>query len=174
MQQYTSSRSVWNQSSASTLSFVIILLVIHYGTKAIKTRVTYPRTGFVEYRTGPATLIATALSAALIVVAIGLGARWHWSLATAATVYGLILAAGYAYRIARATPWKWVVVAIMSAGSVAAAWLPDDGVQRHFPAGLGPAFLLTFSVSGVVLAVSGAITLRQYLRCTPLPEEELP
>src|SRR5260370_33058160 len=64
--------SVWHR--ISWFAFVGLLLLIHYGTKAVKTRITYPRTGFVAYRSPwhtraiPAAL--GALASAVLVVAL--------------------------------------------------------------------------------------------------------
>ena len=50
LQAHTPREAIWNQMYGFLIYVGIMLAVIHYGSKAIKTHVTYPRTGFVEYR----------------------------------------------------------------------------------------------------------------------------
>ncbi|HXP61103.1 MAG TPA: hypothetical protein VN829_11460, partial [Dongiaceae bacterium] len=45
---HSPANSLWHQ--VAWLVFLGLALIMHYGTKALKTHVTYPRTGFVEYR----------------------------------------------------------------------------------------------------------------------------
>ncbi len=42
--------SIWNRMDLSMACYILIFIAIDYGIKAIKKRITYPRTGFVEYR----------------------------------------------------------------------------------------------------------------------------
>src|ERR1035437_4932599 len=42
--------SAWHQMYTMFIYVGLMCAVIHYGSKAIKTHITYPRTGFVEYR----------------------------------------------------------------------------------------------------------------------------
>ena len=109
--------SVWHQ--IAWLVFFGLLLVMHYGTKAIKTHITYPRTGFVEYRRADRwrTSAVAAVLGALIPLGLLAADRRHWDITTAASLTGLAFAAVYAYRIARVVRWKWVVAGAIALGS---------------------------------------------------------
>jgi len=68
-------------------------------------------------------VVSAALSAGLM-----FGLRRHWNMTTPASLIGLLLAAGYAYRIARTVRWKWAVVSVVALGSIVIAVLPADVV----------------------------------------------
>lgn len=148
-------KSVWHQ--ISILLFAALMLLIHYGTKAIKTRITYPRTGLVEYRKDwRATAIATGLG--MIVPVLLLAAfRRRWDMTTLVSLLGIPFAASYAYHIARAVRWKWIVVWAMAANSLAIAVLSTDA---------SGAVLASLLVYGTMLLISGGISFRLYLRHT--------
>ena len=91
------------------LWFWVIIAVIHYGSKAIKTHITYPRTGYVEYRRRKSTrmsaLVLGCITALLAAWAATYAARshWyiggpHWGMTTPVALFGLLYAAVYAYK----------------------------------------------------------------------------
>lgn len=181
VQVHAAQDSVWNQMYMLLVYFVALLGPIHYGSKAIKKHITYPRTGFVEYRKRDTLwrplflgLGFSALASAGAIVA----ARSHWDMSTPAALMGLVFAATYAYGFARAVRWKWVVVWVMTLGSLVIAFLPADlagalangsWVTNQFPAQLVGAFLLTVLLYGMTLLISGGISLWLYLRHTQAP-----
>lgn len=69
--------SFWHKSS--WFVFLALALVMHYGTKALKTHITYPRTGFIEYRRSCRwrTLIIAALLAPLVPLGLVAADRRH-------------------------------------------------------------------------------------------------
>jgi hypothetical protein len=160
-------------------------LAIHYGSKAIKKHITYPRTGFVAYRRQDTlwrplilALGFSALASLVVLVAV----QSHWSLTTPASLVGLVLAASYAYGIARAVRWKWIVASGMALGSLVIAFLParlvsalvgDSWLTRRVPATVVAAILLSFVLYGAMLLISGGISFWLYLRHTQAPVEEL-
>src|ERR1039457_494141 len=75
-QERTPSGSVWHQP---LIYFALLVAILHYGSKAVKTHITYPRTGFVEYRKSQRfwTGILAAVSGSLGVVAIVVVIRSH-------------------------------------------------------------------------------------------------
>jgi hypothetical protein len=184
LQVHSPRDSVWNQMYTFYIWVGAMCLIIHYGTKAIKKRITYPRTGFVEYRKRDwlwRPMIIGAAVSALGSAGLFIAIRKHWDMTTAVSLSGLVFAAGYAYGIARTVPWKWVVVWVMAAGSLAIAALPahvvgalakNSWITRQFPAKLVGAFLLNMALYGFVTFISGGISFCLYLRHTHAPTQE--
>jgi hypothetical protein len=171
--------SVWHR--ISFFAFVGLVLLIHYGTKAVKTRITYPRTGFVEYRRRWHTSAIAAAVGALATAGLVVGFRWHWDISMLASLTGLVFAAAYGYNFARAVRWKWVIVGAMALASFVIASLPadvlgalgsDSPVAHPDRAKLGGTILLSLMVYGTMLLISGGISLWLYLRHTQAPAQE--
>lgn len=116
--------SIWHQ--IALFAFVGLALLIRYGTKAVKTRITYPRTGFVEYRRQWHTLAIAAALGALATVGLAVGFRRHWDMPMLPSLTGLVFAAAYAYHFARAVRWKWVIVGAIAVAPLVIAFLPAD------------------------------------------------
>jgi len=185
MQVHTPRDSAWHQMYLFFVYLALMCSIIHYGTKAIKKRITYPRTGFVEYRKRDTVwrpMILGALVSILFSAVLVLGLRSHRDLKTlAAVVIGLLFTGSYARGIARTVRWKWIVAVVMALGFLTIALLPDSMVETlaggsALSAGIPPApagvFLLSFLFYGTVLLVSGGISFWLYLRHTqPLAEE---
>jgi hypothetical protein len=183
LQAHTPPEAIWHRSYGSLVYVGIMLAVIHYGTKAIKTHITYPRTGFVEYRRRYrwlTAIIAAALSALAIPVLI-FAARRHWDVTLLPSLFGLFLAAGYTYRLALTVRWKLVVGIAMAAASLAIALLPpsyfgaladDSWITHPIRTKLVGGLLLTIIVYGGLWLMSGGISLWLYLRHTQAPAQE--
>jgi hypothetical protein len=174
--------SVWHK-----ISWFILLgltLAIPHGIKAIKTHITYPRTGFVEYRKSDRrrTSVIGGMAGALIPLGLFVAMRHRWEIATLASLAGLILAAAYAYRVARAVRWKWIVACAIALGSIVIGFLPadvlaamanDSLVTHPLRARLGGTIVVSFIAYGAMLMISGGISLWLYLRNThPQAQEE--
>jgi hypothetical protein len=177
LQAHAPNDSVWHGMPAFIIYFGLMCLILHYGPKAIKKHITYPRTGFVQYRAResrwrPAILGAVAGAAAAVGLAIAL--RRHWNLTTPAALIGLLLAASYAYAFARTVRWKWVVVCVVALGSIAIAVLPADVVGAPANHSWQGAFILIITFYGAVLLVSGGISFWLYIRHTEAPAPEAP
>ena len=170
-------KSLWNAWYTFVLYFGGMISIMHYGTKAIKQRLTFPRTGFVEYRKqdAPGWLmrIGAFCISGIVAGLMTLGSRNHWNLGTPASLVGLFFAASYGYGIARrSAPWKWAVAVLLAVGSVALALLPAATIGRmaegswlvriYSPQVVG-ALIFSFAIYGTLLLVSGGITLWQYL-----------
>ena len=69
--------SAWHQ--IPVFVFIGLALLIRYGTKAVKTRITYPRTGFVEYRRRWQTGAIAAVGGALPTAGLAVAFRRHWT-----------------------------------------------------------------------------------------------
>jgi hypothetical protein len=184
LQVHSPRASIWNQMYTVFLYVGLMGAVIHYGSKAIKNRITYPRTGFVKYRTRDTVwrpmVIACSVSA-LLSAAFAFAVRWHWDATTAAALSGFPIAAGYAHGIARTVRWKWAVVWALTFSSLVIATLPrglvcalanHSWITSQFPAGLVGAILLTMLLYGAILTTSGGISLWIYLRDTQARTQE--
>lgn len=183
LQVHSPQDAIWHRMSLFVVYWGAMLLAIHYGTKAIKERITYVRTGFVAYpRRGRwrAAAIAAALSV-LLAVGLGVAARSHWDLAALGSLIGLALAASYACGVARAVRWKWAVAGVMTLGSLAIAFLPpdvlaatanDSWATHPLRTRLVGAWLLTLMFYGAILLISGGISFWLYLRHTQPPAQE--
>ena len=180
--------AIWHRMDVFAVWVGLMLLGIHYGSKAIKERITYPRTGFVEYRrrdsTGPAAIAFVV--AALVAAGIALAARFHWNsalhlrLTTPVADFGLAFAVAYAFGIARAVRWKWGVVGAIAVCSVAVAMLPEHmlGAVAGDASAVGGisgvtagAWLLSILAYGAIMLVSGGISFVLYLRHTQPPAQ---
>ncbi len=155
------------------INFVLLVLVAggiliaNWVVKVLKARITYPRTGFVQYRRPPrsaprrvlAGLLAPAVS---ILVVLGLTstapASLAWIPAMQSVLIGLsLLYLGYSVGLGR---FYALAAASLALGTgVSAAGLGDA-------LGNGVYFLSM----GLLVLVSGGITLRRYLLSTRPPE----
>lgn len=162
--------SAWHSMPVFILYLGGMLLTIHYGSKTIKNRLTYPRTGFVEYRRQDHWRwgILGGVVAPLFLAGLVAAHRLHWSITTPAVLVGLLFAASYT-RIARTVPWKWAVFGLMTSGSLLLAVLPADWFIDHSMMG---AIWLIFALYGILFLISGGISLWLYVRHTPLPARE--
>ena len=186
LQVHTPSESVWHQMYAFLIFVALLWAVLHYGSKAIKKHITYPRTGFVEYRVKKTVwipMIVASVVSALIVAGLRFAPRSHWDMGTVASLICLFFAGCYACGVARAVRWKWAVVCAMVFGSLVMALLPSDlagSVPDHpqqiadvFPTVQG-AFLVSMALIGALMLISGGISFWLYLRHTQPPAQEEP
>jgi hypothetical protein len=181
MQVHTPRDSAWNTMYTLFIFVGVMCAAIHYGTKAIKERITYPRTGFVQYRRRETLWLPLLLGcgiSALISAGLSIAARSHWNLETPAALVGLVLAASYAYGFARTVRWKWSVAVAMAFTSLILAILPaeqvgslagDSWIIAEVPAKVVGVSLLIFPLYGAMLLISGAISFWLYLRHAPAP-----
>lgn len=146
-----------------------------WGGKAIKQRITWPRTGYVAYRRGRRYWLQRMLISIIgAIAAVGVTwllavARRHGALGYPRTLYlgfWVVLYAYWVYRMGGENRWKWAVLLFMALGLLAIALLvPGDLSQLFWPVML---FL------GLVWLISGGGTLYSYIRHTqpPAPETE--
>ena len=176
--------SIWNQMYSLFIFMGIVVAIIHYGSKAVKKHVTYPRTGFVEYQKRDTVwrpMIIGAVVSAVTSLGFGMSIRKHWNLTTPVSLIGLLFAATYAYGIARTVRWKWLVAWAMALGSVIIAVLPADvigamashsWITRQVPAKAVGAFTFTMMLYGALTLISGGISFWLYLRHTQAPAHQ--
>jgi hypothetical protein len=84
-------------------------------------------------------------------------------------LFGLFLAATYAYGFARTVRWKWAVACAMAWGSLAIVFLPANLIAAQADPSWGGAFALSMMLYGTLLLVSGGISFWLYLRHTQAP-----
>ena len=174
LQAHTPTGSFWHRTPTFLIYVAVMLAIIHYGSRAIKGHITYPRTGYVEYRRN-ARLPIMALAffcGALVSLGMYFALRRHWQLTTPVALVGMFLAAGYAYGIARTVRWKWAVVCAMALGSITIAILPSDLLHVVASPGWVGAFWLSIALYGVLLLMSGGTSLWLYLRHTGAPARD--
>lgn len=159
----------------------LMLLIIQYGSKAIKKHITYPRTGFVQYRRrGTVRGMVIALGISVLTVGAIFALREQLNTMTPVLLFGLIFMGAYAYGIGRAVRWKWTVSCVMLLGSFTIAILPPHLLEAlHnsetppvIPLEMFVAFMLVFILYGVLLMISGGISLWLYIRHSQAPERD--
>jgi hypothetical protein len=180
--------AIWHRMDVFAVWVGLMLLGIQYGSKAIKTHITYPRTGFVAYRRRDSTGTAAIafVVAALVAAGIALAARFHWNsalhlrLTTPVADFGLAFAVAYVFGFARAVRWKWAVVGAIAVCSAAVAMLPEHmlGAVAGDASAVGGisgvtagAWLLSILAYGAILLISGGISFVLYLRHTQPPTQ---
>jgi hypothetical protein len=183
LQLHTPQTAVWHRMYTFIIYLTVMVSIIHYGSKAIKNRITYPRTGFVDYRPRDKYWLPMALGAAtsaLLGAVLLLAVRRHWEITTPASLIGLVFAASY-IRIAVTVRWKWAIFWTMAVAAVVIATLPadllgaiagDTSLTSAIPSKAVGAFWLTFVVYGALLMISGGISFWLYLHHTQAPAQE--
>jgi RsiW-degrading membrane proteinase PrsW (M82 family) len=181
LQDVLPNNSMWSHGSASMLLFLAGVLVmvglILWVPKAIKKRITWPRTGYVAYRRGGKSwwtvIVATALISVVITAAVGWLSRFDRSHDWMSLIPRIgaiaIYVAGYGYFIYRWEkdhPWKWLVLLLMALGILALALTAPADLVEWWP------LMLVFV--GLAWLASGAATLYLYIRHTQpaAPEAE--
>jgi hypothetical protein len=139
-----------------------ILLVVWAprGAEAIRKRVTYRRSGFVAQRRDPVLLQILLVVGLLVVVlyaAVVVPPLRDLSPSALIGIYGILLAAGYAYEFARVVRWKWIVALVLACGFLTVSMLGWDYYGWGWLGRL-------FAFAGITWVVSGSISFYQYLR----------
>jgi hypothetical protein len=180
----TPESSLWNRGFTFPIYLILLTSVIHYGSKVIKKYITYPRTGRVQYRMNDIVwrpMMISFVASAVVSAGIAWSLRAHRDLSTLAPLAGLVLALSYARGFAQCARWKWAVVWLMAAASITIALLPADMIDAiadgswltaKIPARLIGTVWLTMTAYGLMLLVSGGISLWLYLRDTSAPSTE--
>jgi hypothetical protein len=149
------------------LELLPILLVVWAprGAEAVRKRITYQRTGFVEQRRDPLLvqiLLVVGLLFLVIYTLVLVPPLRNVRPSVAIAIYGVLLAGGYAYEFARAVRWKWVVALILACGFLTVSMLGRDAYGWWWLGCLGR----LFGFVGITWVVSGSITFYEYLRHT--------
>jgi hypothetical protein len=163
-----------NSLGRTLLQSSLVLLVIGgtFATRwlvtALKTRLTYPRTGYVEYEPGPKNTpsrrvftagIAISVSALLVIFGRSFGS-FNWLPGFTGMLFGVV------FMILRARAnglGRFYVLGTFCV--ILGMALSFSGLSMGYSLGL------FYGLTGLVSMLSGALTLLGYLRENPLPEE---
>lgn len=167
-QETAPSSSLWHREMTFIVCVGGFALVVHYVKKALKKRITHPRTGYVKYRQTTkgvwriveAILVAVAVALAVVFVSqrFALPSFKMVIIALTSVAWGLM----YAMLTRLDEPWRWVVLVALVAAPPTVAMLPLAPLWRdHLP----------FVLQGLIFMISGAIALTLYLRRNPVPEQ---
>jgi hypothetical protein len=167
-QQYFGDRSLLGGvlQSGFILIFIVGMLLARRLINALKTRITYPRTGYVEYQQKDGIQRRTFAMAVAIVIAVVsvMIARRLDSIDAMVAITGVLVAIilvvkqGWSAKVGR-----FYILSFLSL--VLGVALSISGLGRGYNLG---AF---YGLMGTAFVVSGAITLARYLRENPLPSE---
>lgn len=132
----------------------------------LKERLTYPRTGYVAYRqpSKKRRWLTLALAFGMAVLVSALFASAPASLAWIPAVMGLVIGAYWLYQGHRMEVLRFYALAALSVVVGTAITLAGVGETHGLP--------LYYAVIGLALVVSGGLTLRTYLRKTPVQPDE--
>lgn len=183
MMLHSPESAVWHKMYTVIIFIGMIGLIIHSGSKAIKNRITYRRTGYVEYLTRMqwATMVLGACVATLTATGLFIAARNHLALSTPAVLFFLLFAVLY-IRMIQFERWKWANFSAMVVSTVSIALLPADLLENlaghsslgsALPARTLGASWLTWTTFGILFLFSGAISFWLYLRHTRRPAREV-
>lgn len=147
------------------LIFIGSLLLGKRFVTALKARLTFPRTGFVEYRlpTNRSRWISAGVAFLMAALLVALMARTPASLAWMPAITGLIVAAGWLIFASRMGLPRFFLLALASL--VFGIGLSLTGFGDIF--GLA----IYYALMGLTLLLSGGLTLRSYLKNAPAPQE---
>lgn len=182
MQWHSSPLSFWHSMWTFFAYVGSMCLILHFGTKAIKERITYPRTGFVSYRKSNAVWVNMIAAVAAALTTLAVVALRKMPMETTIPIFlmgSLFLTLGYAFRVAREVQWKWIVTGAMAVAAIVVAFLPTatleslGGSSMHSPfVKLAGACLLYLLFWSVIVLTSGGVSLWIYVHHTPLPQTE--
>ena len=164
-----------DQSMAGVIlqsSFVLILIggvfVARRVVNILKARVTYPRTGYVEYRTNDKNMMWKRIFTAALAMAVAASsvyiARRIDAIDSIVAVTGVLVAVILFVK----QGWTWGVgrFYVLSAVSlILGIALSVSGLSRGYNLG---AF---YGLMGIAFAISGGLTLRRYLQDNPMSAE---
>ena len=82
LQAHAPKGSLWHGMPAFIVYVAVMLSIIRYGTKTIKERITYPRTGYVEYRCDARwrIMVLAFFCGALAFLGMYFAIRRHWQI----------------------------------------------------------------------------------------------
>ena len=162
------SGSFWHRRTTFFVCVAAFTVALLYGHKALKKRLTYPRTGYVKYRQTRARVLASLFVAGAVAVAVALTTVFalrrlapHSSEIVGAAVGSAVWGLFYVFLTRMDAPWRWVVLVVLIVSPPVIAARP-----------LGRLWLgnLPVVLVGMIYFVSGTITLALYLRQNPVPE----
>jgi len=184
LQLHSSPNSAWNQMYGFFLYCGVMVAIIHFGSKAIKNRITYWRTGFVDYRPRDKYWIPLGLGLAVSTVfSVGLYVAMlrHSEMSLLVPLAGVAIAACYV-RFTKQARWKWSTFGAMALSVLVIAALPTEVAEAFanhrdltpvLTAKVVGAYGLMFAVYGALFMISGGISFWLYLRHTQPAAQEV-
>lgn len=170
-QEWLPEGSVGRTLLESSLALLLIggAFATRWLVNVLKTRLTYPRTGYVEYQPGAkntssrrvlTAVIAMGVSALLIIFGRSVGS-FNWVPGLTGLLFGVV------FIILRARASGLGRFYVLGAFCIILGMvLSFSGLSMAYSLGL------FYGLTGFVAMLSGGITLLRYLRENPLPEEE--
>ncbi|MGC1422425.1 MAG: hypothetical protein WA354_14855 [Terracidiphilus sp.] len=168
--------SIWNNVFTLLIFATLLVTAILYARKAMKSLITYRRTGFISYRKpslwwpGLIGLLAASTACGLALLTSRRVENDPTALVT--IVLGLFMAAAYAYRVARVARWKWIVAAVLVINAFVIAMFPvqlasapmsQSGLAIALNVRLLGSLFWFNAFTGVILLISGVVSLALYL-----------
>ena len=158
------SSGFWHYWIVILICLVALLTALRYVRRALRARITYPRTGYVRYRRTMPWI--AGVTGAAFAFGIGFGLRHlapnfsaeGWMPLVSSALWGLL----YALMTQMDAAWRWIVLIALVAVPPAIATLPLSRLWLN---------TLPYLAQGVIFSLSGAITLTLYLRQNPVPEQ---
>jgi len=138
--------------------------LVKRAVRVMKERVTYQRTGYVAYRPGEPGIGRWIMIGAviLLVVVMFVMPEWFNQISVAVGIFLAIILAWFGYRV---NLWRFYLVAgVALITGILAALVGMDEI-------IGTA--LTFAATGLLLVITGGVTLQAYLRRHPRPEGDI-
>jgi hypothetical protein len=184
MQWHSSPLSLWHSIWTLFAYVGLMCAIIHFGTKAIKERITYPRTGFISYRRSKAAWATIIAAPAAALTPLAIVALRKGTMDTSIPIFlagSFFLTSGYAFRVAREVQWKWIVAGVMAGAAILVALLPAPALESvggssgplYIPfVRLAGACLIYLLIWSVIILTSGGVSLWIYVHHTPLPKTE--
>ena len=132
MQWHSSPLSLWHSIWTLFAYIGLMCVIIHFGTKAIKERITYPRTGFISYRRSKAVWATIVAAPAAALTTLAILALRKTAMDTSIPIFlagSLFLTSGYAFRVAREVQWKWIVAAVMAMSHALGTTVVGEGIE---------------------------------------------
>ena len=171
IQQYFGDGSLIGAILQSSLVVILIgaVLIGRRLINALKTRLTYPRTGYVDYSTPEKSAVWRRLFTGAIAMAVAIFSivitRRISTIDSMVAVTGVLVAVILLVK----QGWSFGVVRFYffsAASLILGIGLSVSGLPSGYNLGLFYGFM------GIVFAVSGSLTLRQYLKENPMSAEE--
>ena len=180
---HSSQGSIWNSAWTLILYSALLSLTIYLGGLGLRRRITYPRTGFVSYRSSKmifSGFIALILAAIIPVALISVQRKAEGITDILILIGSFSLIGLYSYRVALAVRWKWFVAGAMAVSALFTVFLPASTLEliagSTMPSELAEvsgAFLILSCLWGLFSLASGCISLAGYIHNAPFPRSEV-
>jgi hypothetical protein len=162
------SDSIWSRGQSFPVLALLILgplfLLIHFGTRYIRSRVTFPRTGYVAYRRQPSKWVMAVALGAGTAAAVALATQSSARLFRGPFLFGLVLGLAYFFAALKQRLGRYWIIGSLSLMLGAAIEIERVELQQ--------ATLWYFLLMGAAMLCTGGLTMYLYLRRTHPPETD--